>query len=258
MKLSMKLAAIVTAVVICFTGVSYAGNNTTNDTQIVGQTSNNNNQPVAIAAPSQNAIGGQASQMQYAQGGQSGPSSIAFDNHSKSSSFTTFGPAANAIRSGDCAGDANGVSLFSPFGGIGFSHADESTPCRTNQTVEMACMQANQFLQTGTIMKNNPETSVYGQQIINRAMDMLNACTQGVQANETIIRLRRNYGREYYVPAATTTAQAGQAGQYETTIRTERYRSQETQETQDGYSAYSHRSTGEYHSRGYQSESGEE
>ncbi len=160
-----------------------------------GQINDSHNQ--AIAAP----VRGQ-NQNNVAVGGQSGPSVI--DSHAVSKNFTTFGPPANAIRSGDCAGEANGISLFSFMAGIGYSHAEESKTCRTNQTIEMTCQNARQFVETGAILSQNNNLSFAGRRILDKAIDMIDMCMMGLKANPINLELRQAYGRTFYVPPPTT------------------------------------------------------
>lgn len=164
-----------------------------------GQGQWNDSHNTAIAAPSQ----GQ-NQNNVAVGGQSGPTVI--DSHAKSTGYTTFGPPATAIRGGDCAGDADGISLFSFMAGIGYSHSDESKICRTNQTIEMTCQNARAFVETGAILAQNNNLSAAGNRILNSAIEMVELCMQGLKANPINLELRQAYGKNFYVPPVTTQA----------------------------------------------------
>lgn len=168
--------------------------------QSQGQTNDSHN--VAISQP----IQGQ-NQNNQAYGGNGG--ALISDSHAKS--FTTFGPPATAIRGGDCAGDADGISLFSIFGGIGYSHSDESKTCRTNQVIELTCQNAQEFVKTGAIVAASPTgLTVYGQKILNSAMDMLNMCMQGIMANPINLELRAAYGHNIAAPVNTAAASTGE------------------------------------------------
>lgn len=157
--------------------------------QMQGQTNDSHNQAIAAPVQGQN-------QNNVALGGQSGPSVI--DSHAKS--YSTFGPAANALRSGDCAGDADGISLFSFMGGLGYSHADESKTCRTNQTIQLTCDNARQFIETGAILSQNNNLSAAGHRILDKAIDMIEVCMMGIKANAINLELRQAYGKNFYVP----------------------------------------------------------
>jgi len=164
-----------------------------------GQINDSHNQAVAAPVQGQN-------QNNLAVGGQSGPSII--DSHAVSKNFTTFGPAANAIRSGDCAGEAQGISLFSFMAGVGYSHAEESKICRTNQTIEMTCQNARQFVETGAILAQNNNLSIAGRRILDKAIEMIDMCMMGLKANEINLELRQAYGRTFYVPPKTVARNA--------------------------------------------------
>ncbi|NJL72150.1 MAG: hypothetical protein HC888_11495, partial [Candidatus Competibacteraceae bacterium] len=86
----------------------------------------------------------QQGQSQYQQNLATG-GALNLDSHDRvnNKSYTVFGPAANAIRSSDCAGTADGFSLYTYLGGIGYSHAPESMPCRMQQQIQLTCGVAN-------------------------------------------------------------------------------------------------------------------
>lgn len=115
--------------------------------------------------------------------------------NSKSTSNTLFGPQANAIRSADCAGDADGISLYSIFGGIGYSHADESNICRILGVIQMTCATATNLVQTGAVLAQNQQLNAVGYKILNQAVDMVEQCTQQMQANPIALELRAAYAK---------------------------------------------------------------
>ncbi|MBS1991064.1 MAG: hypothetical protein JSS86_21385 [Cyanobacteria bacterium SZAS LIN-2] len=154
--------------------------------QTQGQQQRNDSHNTAISAPSQ----GQR-QDNVAVGGQGG----SFNSASTNRSYTMFGPQANAYRSGDCAGDADGISLYSIFGGIGFSHADESETCRIMGTIQMTCATATSLVQTGAILAQNNQLNAVGLKILGQATDMVQQCVQQMQANPIALQLRAAYGR---------------------------------------------------------------
>jgi hypothetical protein len=180
-----------------YTGNPNAGNpnagnpsNTSENTNALnGQVSGQQSQiaaPTAIAAPTNIAAPNQANVA-----GQGG----SLNMNSKSTSTTLFGPQANAIRSADCAGDADGISLYSIFGGIGYSHAEESNICRILGVIQMTCSTATNLVQTGAVLAQNQQLNAVGYKILNQAVDMVQQCTQQMQANPIALELRAAYAK---------------------------------------------------------------
>lgn len=160
-----------------------------NTNALNGQVSGQQSQiaaPTAIAAPTYIAAPNQANVA-----GQGG----SLNMNSKSTSTTLFGPQANAIRSADCAGDADGISLYSIFGGIGYSHAEESNICRILGVIQMTCSTATNLVQTGAVLAQNQQLNAVGYKILNQAVDMVQQCTQQMQANPIALELRAAYAK---------------------------------------------------------------
>jgi hypothetical protein len=155
-----------------------------------GQHQVNDSHNTAISAPTQ----GQQ-QDNVAVGGTGGNLNMSSNDKVSNRSYTMFGPQANAFRSGDCAGDADGISLYSIFGGIGYSHADESETCRIMGTIQMTCTTANGLVQTGAILAQNNQLNATGQRILAQAVDMVAQCVQQMQANPIALQLRAAYGK---------------------------------------------------------------
>ncbi len=134
-----------------------------------GQTQFNDGHPTSNA--SQTAIGGQIV--------------------SSGKSWNTVGAPANAIRSGDCAGDAEGISLYSFLGGVGYSKSSESRTCRINQTIALTCDNAQGYIRSGAAMVKDSDTSVSaaGKHLLRLAMNMAELCMNGLHNNPINVEL---------------------------------------------------------------------
>lgn len=134
-----------------------------------GQTQVNDGHPTSNA--SQTAIGGQIV--------------------SSGKSWNTVGAPANAIRNGDCAGDAEGISLYSFLGGVGYSKSSESRTCRINQTIALTCDNAQGYIRSGAAMVKDSDTSVSaaGKHLLRLAMNMAELCMNGLQRNPINVEL---------------------------------------------------------------------
>ncbi|MBI5171570.1 MAG: hypothetical protein SFV17_24295 [Candidatus Obscuribacter sp.] len=121
------------------------------------------------------------------------------DSHDRvnNKSYTVFGPAANAIRSSDCAGTADGFSLYTYLGGIGYSHAPESMPCRMQQQIQLTCGVANTLVQTGAVLAQNNQLNQTGYRILNRAIEALDQCIIQLKGSPLAVELAQNYGKNY-------------------------------------------------------------
>lgn len=121
------------------------------------------------------------------------------DSHDRvnNKSYTVFGPAANAIRSSDCAGTADGFSLYTYLGGIGYSHAPESMPCRMQQQTQLTCGVANTLVQTGAVLAQNNQLNQTGYRILNRAIEALDQCIIQLKGSPLAVELAQNYGKNY-------------------------------------------------------------
>ncbi|MBA4026650.1 MAG: hypothetical protein C0473_00260 [Cyanobacteria bacterium DS3.002] len=134
-----------------------------------GQTQFNDGHPTSNA--SQTAIGGQIV--------------------SSGKSWNTVGAPANAIRNGDCAGDAEGISLYSFLGGVGYSKSSESRTCRINQTIALTCDNAQGYIRSGAAMVKDSDTSVSaaGKHLLRLAINMAELCMNGLQRNPINVEL---------------------------------------------------------------------
>ncbi len=137
-------------------------------------------------------------QQQYQQNQATG-GALSLDSHDKvnNKSYTVFGPAANAIRSSDCAGTADGFSLYTYLGGIGYSHAPESMPCRMQQQIQLTCGVANTLVQTGAVLAQNNQLNQTGYRILNRAIEALDQCIIQLKGSPLAVELAQNYGKNY-------------------------------------------------------------
>ena len=180
-------------------GVSNQSSNT-NISQMNGQLGQdqsqvNDSHNTAIAAP-QLGQGQEQNQLQQnlATGG-----ALNVDSHDRvaNKSYTTFGPPANAFRSGDCAGTADGFSLYTYLGGIGYSHAPESMPCRMQQQIQLTCGVANTLVQTGTVLAQNNQLNQTGFRILTRAIEALDQCIIQLKGAPLAVELAQNYGKTY-------------------------------------------------------------
>lgn len=137
-------------------------------------------------------------QQQYQQNQATG-GALNLDSHDKvnNKSYTVFGPAANAIRSSDCAGTADGFSLYTYLGGIGYSHAPESMPCRMQQQIQLTCGVANTLVQTGAVLAQNNQLNQTGYRILNRAIEALDQCIIQLKGSPLAVELAQNYGKNY-------------------------------------------------------------